>query len=348
MAPHRAAAPAADPPPAAFARAAPALLESIPALMLLAVLLGFGAAAPRFLSGQNLLNILIQSASTGVVAIGMTFVLLTGGIDLSVGAVMLLTGGVAAKMALAGAPLWEAGVAALLIGAACGAVNGAIVAVLRIHPFIVTLSTLYLVRGLGLYLTETRAMNLPPGVLQFGSARLAGIPAPVVLLAVVVVLAHVLLRRASFGLQVYATGHDAEAARRSGIRTGRVLFGVYIISGVLAAAGGLISLAQLGALSPTFGNQREFAAVAAAVLGGASLFGGRGTVFPGTVIGAVLVQTIENGLVIANADPYVYPMVAAAIIFAAVFLDSARLKKIRRLRVRRIRPATLAQRATDA
>jgi ribose/xylose/arabinose/galactoside ABC-type transport system permease subunit len=129
------------------------------------------------------------------------------------------------------------------------------------------------------------------------------------------------------------------AARKAGIRTSRIQFAVYVISGFCAALGGLVSIAQLGAVSPSFGNQREFAAIAAAVLGGTSLFGGRGAVLPGTLLGALLIQTIENGLVIANADPYLYPLVMSVIIFLAVLLDSLRNKQLRRSQRRIIRPA---------
>jgi ribose transport system permease protein len=146
------------------------------------------------------------------------------------------------------------------------------------------------------------------------------------------------LSRTPFGRQIYACGNNLEAARRAGVRTGWIVGAVYVVSACCAALGAIVSLAQLGAVSPTFGNQREFAAIAAAVLGGTSLFGGRGTVFPGAVLGAVLIQTVESGLVIANADPYIYPLVLAAVIFFAVLLDSVRHAIVKRLERRKIRP----------
>ena len=133
-----------------------------------------------------------------------------------------------------------------------------------------------------------------------------------------------------------------EAARRAGVRTGRILAAVYVISACCAGLGAIVSLAQLGAVSPTFGNQREFSAIAAAGLGGTSLFGGRGTVFPGAILGATLIQTVESGLVIANADPYLYPLVLAAVIFVAVLLDSVRHVFMKRLGHRKIRPLEAA------
>jgi ribose transport system permease protein len=322
----------------AIARLSQASLRHASTLIFLAVLAVFSLLSPRFLATNNFVNILIQSASTAIVATGMTFVLLTAGIDLSVGSVMFVSAAVAGKMVLAGQPLWLAAVMILLAGMLAGAFNALCITWLRIIPFIVTLATLYFGRGFGLWLTETRAMNLPESILRIGSARIAGIPFPVLMLALVIVVAHLVLTRTSFGRQIYAMGNDADAARKAGIRTGRIQFAVYVISGFCAALGGLVSIAQLGAVSPTFGNQREFAAIAAAVLGGVSLFGGRGAVLPGTLLGALLIQTIENGLVIANADPYLYPLVMSAIIFVAVLLDSLRNQQLRRSQRRIIRP----------
>jgi ribose transport system permease protein len=207
--------------------------------------------------------------------------------------------------------------------------------------FIVTLATLYLWRGLGLWITETRAMNLPDSLLRLGTAKIVGVPMPVIVFLFVVAAAQVTLRRTPFGRQIYATGNDRETAEKAGIATGRVIAAVYVVCGGCAALGGLVSVAQLGAVSPTFGNQREFAAIAAAVLGGTSLFGGRGRVVPGTVLGAVLIQTVENGLVIVNADPYLYPLILSGIIFTAVFLDSLRHERLILLGRRPIRTAGL-------
>jgi ribose transport system permease protein len=147
---------------------------------------------------------------------------------------------------------------------------------------------------------------------------------PAIVLAIVLVVSHVVLAHTPFGRHVYAVGHDKAAARRAGLPVGLVLFAVYAISGTLAALGGAVAIAQLGAVSPSFGREREFAAVSAAVLGGVSLFGGRGAVLPGVLLGAFLVQTVENGLVIVNADPYLYPLVMACVIFVAVLLDSVK------------------------
>jgi ribose transport system permease protein len=296
-----------------------------PALSILVVVgVVFSVLSPRFLEPANLVNIVVQCASVGIVATGMTFVLLTAGIDLSVGAIMFVSAAVAGKMAVGGASLPAVFGSILVIGALCGAVNAFFVTKAGVKAFVVTLATLYVGRGFGLWITQTRALNLPEAMLQVGSARLLGVPVPAIVLAIVLVVSHVVLAHTPFGRHVYAVGHDKAAARRAGLPVGLVLFAVYAISGTLAALGGAVAIAQLGAVSPSFGREREFAAVSAAVLGGVSLFGGRGAVLPGVLLGAFLVQTVENGLVIVNADPYLYPLVMACVIFVAVLLDSVK------------------------
>jgi ribose transport system permease protein len=318
------------------------LLRLIPVALLVVLVAVFSSLSPRFLSTQNVLNILVQSSSLAIAATGMTFVLLTGGIDLSQGSVMFVAAAVAGKLLLGGMPVSAAIFAALLAGGLCGAAHAGFIVQLRLLPFIVTLAALYAERGLGLYMTETRAMNLPESILVLGTGRLLGIPAPLWVLGMVVLAAQLVLDRTPFGRQIYATGYNLEYARRAGVRTGVILASVYMISGFCAGLGGMVSLAQLGALSPTFGNGREFAAIAAAVLGGTSLFGGRGSVVPGALLGAVLIQTVESGLVIVNADPYLYPLVLAGVIFVAVLLDGIRQAYRRRIEARKIRPLEAA------
>ena len=305
-------------------RTARRLLDSAPLLLFAAMLALFGLLSGKFLEPRNLINIVVQASSTGIVAVGMTFVLLTAGVDLSVGAIMFVAAAVAGKMALAGLPMPLALLAMVAIGLVFSACNAFFVTRIRVAAFIVTLATLFIGRGLGLRITETRAMNLPDNFLQLGSARLLGVPLPAWLFAVVVVVAHLALTRTPFGRQVFAVGHDVEMAKKAGIRTGRILAAVYLISGLCAAIAAMVTLGQLGAVSPKFGEQKEFAAIAAAVLGGTSLFGGRGNVLPGTLLGALLIQTIENGLVILNANPYLYPMITSAVIFLAVWIESLR------------------------
>ncbi len=312
-------------------------LENSTYLFFVSVFAFFGFLSPTFLSLNNLTNILIQSSSLAIAAIGMTFVLLSAGIDLSVGSIMFLSGVISGKMVVAGWPIPLAFCTILFVGLVSGYVNALFITRFRILPFIVTLATLYAGRGLGLYICQTRAVNLPDHFVQIGSSRLLTIPFPIVVLSVVLIAAHILLQYTQFGRQVYAVGNSMETAEKAGIPTRKILLAVYILCGLCASISGMVSIAQLGAIAPQFGYQREFAAIAAAVLGGTSLFGGRGNLFPGTVLGAVLIQAVENGLNIINTDPYVYPMITSGIIFLVVFIDSVRNLQIKKLQRRKIR-----------
>jgi ribose transport system permease protein len=167
-------------------------------------------------------------------------------------------------------------------------------------------------------------MNLPDEFRQLAAAKLLGIPLPVVVLVVVLLAGQWVLSRTRFGRHVYAVGHDPAAARKAGINVNGVLLVVYVLSGLCAAVGGLVALAQLGAVSPTFGREREFDAIAAAVLGGASLFGGRGNVLPGVLVGAVTIQAVYNGLNLLNANPYAYPVITGGVVFVAILADGVR------------------------
>jgi ribose transport system permease protein len=311
-------------------------LNQASVLLFALIVLVFSALSPAFRQPENALNVLIQTASTGILAVGMTFVLLTAGVDLSVGSIMFVAAAVGGKLILGGWPFAGALVVMLGIGVLYGALNGVCVTRLAIMAFIVTLATRYFGRGLGLRITETRAMNLPESFYDLGAARPLGVPVPVLIFAAMVLAAHLFLTRTPFGRQIYAVGADVEAARKAGINTRLVLFAVYVLCGFCAAVAAIVALSQAPAVSPGFGHNREFMAIAAAVLGGTSLFGGRGAVFPGTVLGAVLIQTIENGLNILNVNPYLYPLITGGVIFVAVLLDSARSQVLARLHRRRI------------
>ena len=317
-------------------RLAIGLLNQASLVLLALVLTTFGSLSPSFLTSGNFLNILIQTSSTGILAVGMTFVLLTAGVDLSVGSIMFVAAAVAGKLMLSGSGFAISLAVMLVIGIGGGVLNGLFVTRLGIVAFIATLATRFLGRGLGLRVTETRAMNLPDSFYELGAARVLEVPVPVLIFASVVLAAHLCLTRTPFGRQIYAVGADLPAARKAGINTGLVLFAVYVLCGLCAAIAGCVALSQAPAVSPTFGNNREFLAIAAAVLGGTSLFGGRGTVLPGTVTGAILIQTLENGLNILNVNPYLYPLIVSTVIFIAVLLDATRSRILSRVNRRRI------------
>ena len=315
------------------------LLQNTPIILFVIVFVLFGILSPSFLEYGSLEDIVKQASYIGIVAVGMTFVLLTAGIDLSVGSNMYLSAAVAGLLIKNySIPVGLAFIACLGVGLLFGAFNALAVTKLKIIPFVVTLGTLVAGRGIGLWLTKSVQVEFPDSVSRIGSERLFGLmPLPTVVFAVVVLCATIFLKRTATGRQIYAVGNDLEAAKKAGINTDRVRATAFIICGLLAALGGFVSVAQLGTVDAGFGEQREFDAIAAAVLGGTSLFGGIGSVFPGTVMGAVLIQMVQAGLVVNQVDLYLQPLVAAAIIFLAVLLDSVRNAQLAKLRRRHIR-----------
>lgn len=314
------------------------LLHYTTPIMFVLLFIWFGASSEgRFLAPDNLVNIVKQASFTGIAAVGMTFVLLTAGIDLSVGSIMYLAPVFAGiLMRSQGVGVIPALIIALLIGGLLGAFNAFCIVQLRIIPFLVTLSTMIFFRGAGTFVTESRQIDFPREMVDFGLINIVGIPLPIILFALVLVVGHIVLTQTAFGRQVYAVGNDIEAAKKAGINTNRIIFVVYVISGVCAALAGFILIAQIGRLDMAFAEGKEFDVIAAAVLGGTSLFGGVGNIF-GALIGATLVQMVDNGLIFQNVNLYLRPMFKAVIIFLAVFFDSLRDANLKKLKRRFIR-----------
>ena len=316
------------------------LLRIAPLVLFAVVLAVFGSVSDRFLTGANFRNIVIQSAPIGTLAIGMTFVLLTANIDLSIGAVMYLSACLLAVYAPA-LPWPVALLAVAAVGLVAGTVNALIVTRLRVTSFVATLATLFILRGVAMWLSNTRTLPFADAITNLNLTSFLGVPSAIAAFAVVFVTAWLVLERTPFGRHVYAVGEDAEAARKAGLPVRRIVAACFVICAVLAAVGGFVTISQIGAVGPKYGDQVEFAAVAAAVLGGVSLFGGRGGV-AGTVFGAILIKTTQNGLNVVNADPYIYPLVTAVIIFVAVAVDGLRTRILTRLQRRTVRPTELA------
>ncbi len=314
------------------------ILKNIPLILFVAIFIIFGILSPKFFKYDNFENIATSASYIGIVAIGMTFVLLTGGIDLSVGSNMFLSASIAGILIRDfGCPIWLALLSAVVTGLLYGAINAFFIVKLKILPFLVTLSTLVAGRGFGLLITKSQGVSLPESVSNWGAIRFAGIPLPVIIYAAIAIVAHLFLKHLPMGRQIYAIGNDAEAAKKAGINSERGITAVYIISGLLAGIAGIVSVSQMGIVNAGFGDGDEFDAIAAAVLGGTSLFGGVGTVFPGAIIGTILVQMVQAGLVYTQVDLYIQPLISAAVIFLAVFLDSIRSKEITKLERRHIR-----------
>jgi ribose transport system permease protein len=315
------------------------LLNNSTIVLFIIVFLLFGLSSNRFFLPENIINIIKQAGFTGIVAVGITFVLLTAGIDLSVGSNMYLSAVVSGLlMRSSGLDVIPALIVALVVGAIFGAVNAFFIVKFKIIPFMVTLATLVIGRGIGTALTQSQQIDLPERMNAFGQIQLIGIPMPIIVFLLVVGVAYFVLTQTAFGRQIYAVGNDPEAGKKAGINTDRVIFSVYIISGICAALAGFILVSQLGGrVDRSFGEGREFDAIAAAVLGGASLFGGVGNVF-GTVIGALLIQLVQTGLAFNGVNLYLQPMVKALIIFLAIFFDSLRDANMKKLKRRFIRP----------
>ena len=282
--------------------------------------------SPNFMTLDNQLNILRQTSINAIIAMGMTFVILTAGIDLSVGSVLAFAGAVCASLIAADTPIVFALLASLGVGALLGAANGFVISHFGVQPFIATLVGMTMVRGLTLVYTEGRPISTGDFQVAFdfyelGGGYLLGIPLPVLIAALVFALCWAVLRHTRFGRHVYAVGGNEQVARLSGVSVGWVKVLVYSLSGMLAALAGIILTARLESAQPTAGTAYELDAIAAVVLGGTSLAGGRGWIF-GTLVGALIIGVLNNALNLMNVSSY-YQMVAkGAVILLAVVIDS--------------------------
>ena len=279
-------------------------------------------ARPNFLNLANLVNLVRQISINGILAVGVTYVLLTGGVDLSLGSVVALSGVAAACFAHPGQyPVIVPVMMGVLAGAACGAVNGLVVARGRVAPFIVTLGMMTAARGLALLVSGGRPVsNLATGFTHIGGGNLAGVPEPIVIFFLVAALSQVLLKNMRFGRYVYAVGGNENAALASGVPVRGVKMSAYTLCGALAGLAGVVLASRITTGQPNAGIGYELDAIAAVVIGGTSLNGGVGGV-GGTILGALLMGVINNGLDLLNVSSYYQQVVKGLIIVGAVWLD---------------------------
>ena len=297
--------------------------------MLIVIFVALSIASPYFLTSNNLFNIGVQVSIVAIVAIGQTLVILTAGIDLSVGSVAGLAG-VLGTMAIAkaGFPIIPGIIIGVLVGAAVGLVNGMLVTQMRLPPFIATLGMLGVARGLTFIVGgENAVYGLPQSFRLFGEGQLGPIPMPLLYLIVIAIAGHVILSRSKLGRYAYAIGSNEEAARISGIPINRYKLAVYTICAALAGFGGLIAASLVHSGQPNYGIGLELNAIAACVIGGASLFGGVGTI-GGTLIGAFLMTVITNGAVLLNLTQYYQQVIIGVIIWLAVWWDQVRRQRL--------------------
>lgn len=294
---------------------------TLPLVGLIVVSCLMGLASDNFFTISNIFNVLRQVSIVGILAVGMTFVILTGGIDLSVGAVMALVGTVTAGLIVnSGLPAGLALVVAIGLGIAIGLANGVLVAWGRMPAIIVTLATMGMARGLALiYSGGYPISGLPSWISWFGVGRVGIVPVPVLIMLAIYAVAWVLLQRTAFGRHVYALGGNELAAQLSGVKTRRVKLAVYGISGLTSALAAVILSGRLMSGQPNAGVGFELDAIAAVVLGGTAIAGGRGLII-GTLIGAVLLGILNNGLNLVGINPYLQDVIKGGIILIAIYI----------------------------
>ena len=284
---------------------------------------------PRFLTRLNLLNVFRQTSINAIIAVGMTLVILTGGIDLSVGSILALTGAIGALLLQNKLP----GIAVILIIIALGGIfgffNGIVVSKLKLQPFIITLVTMTVLRGFTLVTTNGKPIKIAENSKIFesiGNGYVLGIPIPVILMIIIYLIMGYILKNMRFGRYIYAIGGNEEATKLSGINTIKFKTMAYILSGVFSAIAGIIIASRLSSAQPTAGDGYELDAIAAVVLGGTSLSGGIGTV-GGTLIGALIIGVLSNALNLLNVTAYYQMIIKGLVIFIAVIIDMKSNKK---------------------
>ena len=296
-----------------------------PVLALIVLALITTVMNPSFLDPNNLLNLLRQVSINGLIAFGMTFVILTGGIDLSVGAILALTSALAAMMITNGVPTLIAMLLGILIGGALGGVNGLIITKGGAAPFIASLATMTIFRGATYVFTNgnpiTGKIMNNSFVFQFiGRGYFFGVPVPIIIMLISFLILYVLLHKMTFGRKTYALGGNEKAAFVSGIKVNITKTWIYVISGIMSSAAGMILISRLSSAQPDAGTGFEMDAIAAVVLGGTSLAGGRGRIF-GTLIGALIIGTLNNGMNLIGISSFYQQIVKGIVIIIAVLLD---------------------------
>ncbi|MEN8162539.1 MAG: substrate-binding domain-containing protein [Acidobacteriota bacterium] len=295
-------------------------------LVLIGLVILFGIASPHFFSTDNLLNVMQQSAINAILGIGLTFVIISGGIDLSVGSILALCSLVVADLLVAGHSTGVAIAGGLLVGLLCGLLNGLITTLGRIPPFITTLGMMLIARSAAKIYSGSKPISGLPESFRALSGNVAGVPVMVLVVGVLYVFAHIVLTRTKLGRYSYAIGGNEEAAWLSGVPVARYKVAIYALAGLMAGVAAVLMTSRLNAASPLSGEMYELYAIAAAVIGGVSLMGGEGRVL-GTLIGALIMGTLRNGLNALNVPSALEGMVVGGVLVVAVVLDRARHRK---------------------
>ena len=286
-----------------------------------------GLVLLAFMTLSNITNVFTQVSTNAIIAVGMTFVILTGGIDLSVGSTVAISGAFAASIIKSTNNVFLAVLAAGIVGIVIGLINGLLISKGKLQAFIATLATMTIFRGATLVFTNgTPISKLPENFVNIGNGKLGFIPIPVIITVIVLVIAIYVLTQTRFGRYLYALGGNEDSARLSGINTTKIKTLVYVISGFASSIAGVIIASRIGSASPNAGTGFELDAIAAVVIGGTSLAGGEGRI-TGTLIGALIIGVLNNGLNLMNVSPFYQSIVKGLVILIAVLLDKKSRKK---------------------
>jgi ribose/xylose/arabinose/galactoside ABC-type transport system permease subunit len=297
---------------------------AVPLLLLIVIV---GVVNPVFFNVDNVINVLRQSSFTFIIGVAMTFVLVGGGLDLSVGSVLALGGVISGLALLAGVPIWIAVALGVLAGVVVGLFNGIVVAMFKIPSLIVTLGMMYFARGVVQVLTRGNPVYPLPEAFNFlGQGFIAGVPVVVIAAAVLGIFGHVVLTQTAYGRSVFALGGNRETARLSGINVQRVTIWVYVICGAASGLTGVLTAARLASALSNAGSGMELQVIAGCIIGGTSMFGGSGSIL-GTLIGVAFMNIIANGMVLMKISVYYQSMVIGAIIILAVGIDQYNRKR---------------------
>lgn len=292
-------------------------------LVFAAVIIFFSFRNSMFLTLGNTITIVQMSSTLGIVVVGMFFVLITGGIDISVASNMYFSAVVSCILLNNyNVPIALCFVVSTLCGCLIGTINGIFVAKYKMVPFITTLATMSIARGLGLFFSNQKLIVVDQSGFAVSNSKILGIPLVAYIFIATAIIGHIILTRTTFGRQLFACGNNLAGANKVGVNGKRTVFFAYLICGALAGLAGMVNACNLSSVNQNFAIGDEFVVISSAVVGGASLFGGKGKILPGALIGIIMIQAILNGLTLAQASPYVYQVVRGVIIFIAVMIDS--------------------------
>lgn len=293
---------------------------------LLIMMLVFSLNSKYFFTQNNLLTIALQTSMIAIIALGQTFVLITAGIDLSIGSNMAIAGVVSAMALKSGMPISVAIILGLLAGVLVGLINGSLIAYGGLPPFVVTLGTMSIVKGIALFITGgIPVTRLSKSFNIIGNDKIIGIPIPVIITIALTLLFGFILSKTKLGTRIFAVGSNLDAAKYSGINTKKIIITVYVFSGLLAAVAGIIMASRIASGQPTAGTGYELYAVAASVIGGVSLAGGEG-LLTGTLIGALIIGVLRNGLNLLSVSAFIQEIMIGSVIIIAVFADRIKRK----------------------